>query len=201
MNQASLAAGAVAGGFHDPVHDAQRVFRAVMDAFARPGTVAELGGLVSAPPAVEPAAAALLATLADADAAVCLEERDEAAAAWIAFQTDAPVVVDPADAVFALLARGSDPAGWMWFPIGTDSYPDRSATLILPVAALEGGPVLRLEGPGIETSRLLAPLGLPEGFLAARQANAALFPRGHDHVLVAGTRLAALPRTTRITEA
>ncbi|MBB3949103.1 phosphonate C-P lyase system protein PhnH [Aureimonas jatrophae] len=201
MSRTSFAADAVTGGFEDPVHDAQRVFRAVMDAFARPGTIADLGPVVTVPEGIEPAAAALLATLADADAAVYLEERDEATAAWIAFQTDAPVVSDPADAVFALLARGSDPAVRAALPIGTDTYPDRSATLIVTVAALEGGAPLRLEGPGIQTSRAVAPLGLPEGFLAARRANAALFPRGHDHVLVAGTRLLALPRTTRITEA
>lgn len=201
MSRTTFAASAVTGGFGDPVHDAQRVFRAIMDAFARPGTIADLEPVVTAPEAIEPAAAALLAALADADAAVFLEERDEATAAWIAFQTDAPVVFDPADAVFALLARGGDPAVCSALPIGTDIYPDRSATLIVTVAALEGGAPLRLEGPGIETSRTVAPLGLPEGFLAARHANAALFPRGHDHVLVEGTRLLALPRTTRITEA
>ena len=39
----------VEGGLADPVFGAQTVFRAVMEAFAEPGTIAELGSLVTAP--------------------------------------------------------------------------------------------------------------------------------------------------------
>ncbi|KAB0677374.1 phosphonate C-P lyase system protein PhnH [Aureimonas leprariae] len=199
---ASLSASAVAGGFRNPVFDAQTAFRRIMDAFARPGTIADLGNFVEAPPALPPAAAALVATLADADVAVFLDAPGTGdAAAWIAFQTGAAIAAAPADAVFVVLAPASDPAGWGRFPIGTDSYPDRSATLLLPVEALEGGAPLRLSGPGIESSEVVAPRGLPDGFLASRAANATLFPRGHDLVLVAGARLLALPRTTSVKEA
>lgn len=193
---------AVIGGFSDPVFQSQDAFRRIMDAFARPGTISDLGGFADAPEPLSPAAAALLLTLADGDASVFLEGESEngAAAAWIGFQTGAAIVREPSEAALAVLTRRSDPAGWARFALGTDTYPDRSATLVLPVEAFEGGPPLRLSGPGIETEATLAPLGLPAGFLEARRANAGLFPRGRDLVLVAGTALAALPRTTRIEE-
>ena len=199
---AALSPRAVLGGFADPVFDAQTAFRRIMDALARPGTIAELGGLAEGPAPLTPAVAAILATLADGDAPVYLEDREAVEAVdWIAFQTGAAVPRDPAGAAFAVLESGSDPALWHRLPLGDEAYPDRSATLILPLDALEGGAPLVLAGPGIETTRTVAPLGLPEGFLDARAADAALFPRGQDLLLAAGSRMMALPRTTRIRRA
>lgn len=199
---AALSTSAVSGGFDDPVLGSQAAFRRIMGAFAEPGTIIDLGGFVSAPGPLTPAIATLLATLADADAPVFLEADDAAdAAAWIAFQTGAAVLANPAGAAFAVLSPMSDPAQWHRFSLGTDVYPDRSATLILPVEALEGGVSLSLSGPGIETTRRIGPLGLPAGFIAARAANRALFPRGHDLVLAAGAHCLVLPRTTRVEEA
>lgn len=196
-------ASAVEGGFADPVFDAQAAFRAALDAFAAPGTVADLGRRAAAPAPLGPAAAALLLALADGDAPVWLpdpEGADAEAAAWLRFQAGAPVTADPARAAFAALPEGDDPVGWARFPRGTPDYPDRSATLILPVRDLDGGPALALTGPGIEAERRIAPLGLPDGFVAAMAANRDLFPLGFDLVLVSGSRLLALPRSTRIRE-
>jgi alpha-D-ribose 1-methylphosphonate 5-triphosphate synthase subunit PhnH len=82
------------------------------------------------------------------------------------------------------------------FNIGTDEFPDRSATLILEVAALQEGFGARLSGPGIR-DRHLRVGGLPEQFWTERVELQELFPRGLDVVLTCGDRLAALPRTTR----
>ena len=199
----SIDAIAVEGGLADPVFGAQAIFRSLMGAFAEPGTAAEFGPLVSAPAPLVPAAAALLAALADGDTPIWMADPEgagRAAARWLRFQTGAPLAADPASACFALLSEGDDPAGWGRFAPGTPDYPDRAATLILPVRALAGGPPLHLAGPGIETSRHIAPAGLPTAFLPAMEANRARFPLGFDLVLVAGTAALALPRTTRIRE-
>ena len=197
--QANTHTAAYEGGFESPVFGAQAAFRSVMDAMARPGTIVDLGHPVSAPAPLETAAAAFLAALADYDSPVWFEADDaEAASAWVEFQTGAPVVGDPDKAAFAVLAKGSAVANWRRFSIGTASYPDASATLLLPVDALEGGDELILTGPGIETQAQIAPRGLPEGFVAAMQANAALYPLGLDVLLICGSRVSALPRTTRL---
>ena len=199
----AIATSAVEGGLADPVFDAQAIFRALMGAFAEPGTIADVGARVSAPRPLVPAAAAILAALADGDTPVWMADPPgdgEAAARWLRFQTGAPVTDEPARAAFALLPEGDDPAGWTRFPRGTPAYPDRAATLLLPVRSFAGGAALILTGPGIEAGRRIAPAGLPGGFLAAREANRALFPLGLDLVLVCGTAALALPRTTRLRE-
>lgn len=194
---------AVEGGFRNPVFDSQAIFRALMGAFAEPGTVAEFGSRVAAPEPLVPGAAALLAALADGDTPVWMADprgAGETAARWLRFQTGAPVTADPTDAAFALLPEGGDVAGWARFPRGTPDYPDRSAMLLLPVLRFAGGTPLVLAGPGIETEREIAPAGLPAGFVAAMAENRAGFPLGTDLVLVCSTAALVLPRTTRIRE-
>ena len=104
----------------------------------------------------------------------------------------------PTDAAF-VLAAGAPPA-LATLNAGTEEEPERGATLIIQVAALEEGRGWRLTGPGIEHEHRLHVEGMPAGFIAEWVANRALFPRGVDVVLCAGDRLAALPRTVAITE-
>ncbi|WP_420963576.1 phosphonate C-P lyase system protein PhnH [Brucella sp. IR073] len=187
------------GGFADPVFTSQAVFRAVMDAFARPGTIHDLGDVASAPAPIQPAAAAILLTLADFDTPVWFEAADSTEAEqWLAFHTGAVAVPDATEASFAVLNDMSSLDSWGRFAVGTAEYPDRSATLVLPVVSLEGGRELTLRGPGIEKTTAIAPRELPESFVEAIQANVVLYPLGFDVVLVCGTKALALPRTTRI---
>ncbi|PYE46959.1 alpha-D-ribose 1-methylphosphonate 5-triphosphate synthase subunit PhnH [Rhizobium sp. PP-F2F-G20b] len=191
----------VDGGFAEPVFGSQRAFRALMDAFARPGSVADLSDLAVPPAPMSPAAGAILLALADADTPVFFEMDMLGAKAWVGFHTGATAANDALSARFVLLAPDSDCAGWSRFAVGTAEYPDRSATLLLPVAALHGGQRLTLSGPGIETTTDIAPQGLPTGFAHVMATNRAGFPLGFDLVLVAGGEALALPRTTRIQEA
>ena len=61
-------------GFADPVADAQSCFRAVLDATSRPGTVKAAGTGLRPPVPLDPATAAVLLTLADADTPLGLDE-------------------------------------------------------------------------------------------------------------------------------
>ncbi|WP_138465881.1 phosphonate C-P lyase system protein PhnH [Poseidonocella sp. HB161398] len=179
------------GGFADPALEAASGFRELMECMARPGRIVEVAG--ARPPApLSPAAGVVLLLLCDADtplhlagAADCPEVRS-----WVGFHCGAPLV-PAADCAFALGDWAAlAPLGR--YRAGTPDYPDRSATLIVELPDLAPGGT-RLTGPGIaEEARL--PLPDPE----ALRANAARFPLGLDVIFTSGTRLAALPRSTRI---
>lgn len=189
------------GGFADPVFGSQAVFRRLMDAMASPGSIVDLGDAILPPTPLSPAAGAILAALADYDTPVWFEASNMSdAAAWLAFHTGAKASAEAVDATFAVLVPGSAAARWSRFAVGTPSYPDRSATLLLPVEDLRTGPSFELKGPGIETAVRIAPSGLPNGFAGAMTENRARFPLGFDLLLVCGREVLALPRTTRITE-
>jgi alpha-D-ribose 1-methylphosphonate 5-triphosphate synthase subunit PhnH len=192
----------LAPGFAEPALDAQRCFRALLEAMGRPGRVLRLGPLLAGPPApLGVAAAAAMLALADADTPVWLDAAARPAAAWLRFHAGCPILPAPGDAAFALVARGEATPPLEALAQGSEEEPHASATLVLQVAALEeGGGGWRLTGPGIETLHRLRVEGLPPGFRARWAANHARFPRGVDVILCAGDRLAALPRTVRIEE-
>lgn len=198
-----IPAEALTGGFADPVFDAQRAFRGMLDALSHPGRVVDLDTAATPPAPLMPAAGAVLATLADDTTPIWLDAAlmPTAVPAWIGFQTGAPVISDPDTAAIAVVSHAATMPALTTFAEGSAEYPDRSTTLILQVPALDGGPRLVLRGPGIAETAEIAPAGLPADFAARMAANRALFPRGVDLFLVAGSRIIGLPRTVRITEA
>lgn len=179
------------GGFANAPVDAAHAFRAAMTVMARPGVIEEVAGAV--PPApMSIATGVLLLTLCDPETpiALCGAHDCEDVRAWIAFHIGAPIVA--AGKAMFVLGTWEAVQPLDAYAIGTPEYPDRSATLIVEMDALgPEGAVLR--GPGIKD---VAALSLPD--LAPFQRNAVLFPLGLDFFFCAGSRLAALPRTTRV---
>ncbi len=193
---------AVAAAFLDPVHDAQACFRAVMNALARPGTIHAVTGLAEAPAPLSPVAAAIALALADYETQVFLDARLAAGtqvARYIAFHTGARLTATPSQASFALIADPASLGDLAEFALGTDTYPDRSTTLVLQVESLTRGTALKLQGPGIKGEARLAVTGLPADIADRLAANRMLFPRGVDLILAGPDGVAALPRTTRVT--
>ena len=195
---ADLGVGLLHPGFAEPALDAQRSFRKLLEAMARPGRILELEVAVEAPPGLSAAAAALCLTLLDSDSPLWLDpaEATGEAEAYLRFHCGCPLVEDPQRASFALVQ--GELADFSSFNQGDDLAPESSATLIWQVDGLwQEGP-LRLSGPGIEQEHRLGVEPLAEAFLDAWKDNGALYPCGLDLVLVCGSRLAALPRTTRL---
>ncbi|WP_102108351.1 phosphonate C-P lyase system protein PhnH [Oceaniglobus roseus] len=185
-----MQAATLEGGFGDGPRDAAHAFRAVMTAMARPGEIVTVAG--ARPPApLSAAAGVVLLTLCDPDTPLFLAPSHALPQVreWIAFHTAAPLC-PAAGAMFALGPWDALPLADL--PLGTSEYPDRSATLIVEVDRLdpEGA---TLAGPGIVGT---ARLSLPD--LAAFRENARLFPLGLDFVFTCGDRLAALPRSTKV---
>ena len=191
---------ALSGGFDDPVFQSQSTFRSVMDAMARPGTIAELAFPVNAPKPLSPAQGAIALTLCDQDTPVWLSPAlvTSAVPAWLGFHAGADVTTERAAARFAFSDRASGLPPFSAFSSGSQDYPDRSATLVVEVESLQGGAPLELTGPGIAETASISPLGLPKPFIALWEENRNLFPRGIDLILTAGKRLVCLPRSIRI---
>jgi alpha-D-ribose 1-methylphosphonate 5-triphosphate synthase subunit PhnH len=192
---------AVDGGFSDAVLEGQAVFRAMLDAMARPGSIHAVKGLERAPAPLTPVAAAIAATVLDADTPVWLGpvlSASPAVVAWIAFHTGAPVVANAGEAAFVLCCDPANIPALETFAQGSQEYPDRSATLILQVTSLDGGEALLLEGPGIPGQTLFSPTPLPRHFREQWQANGRRFPRGIDLVFAGPHSIAAMPRTVTI---
>ncbi|ANL32333.1 phosphonate C-P lyase system protein PhnH [Rhizobium phaseoli] len=192
---------ALTGGFAEPVFHPQSVFKMLMDGMARPGTIQTVQPDTAPPAPLGIAAGAIALTLCDHDTSVWLSQRlaKSAAPEWLGFHTGAPLTTEKAEARFAFTEAGTALCPFGLFAAGTQEYPDRSTTLIIELAELEGGRRLALTGPGIQTVAEIAPVGLPETFLRLWTENRALFPRGIDIVLTSGKRFVCLPRTTKIT--
>lgn len=169
----------------------QRLYRLLLAAVSRPGTVVDLAA------DLDDGRAALGALAALADAATTLHDGHGLLAARERGLLGAlPAAADTAQFVLADGRRTPDerlaPAR------GSLLAPERGATLVLDLDAVGEGPLaLGLEGPGIAGTTTLALAGLDRAWLERRAAWCDL-PLGVDVLLCDRHRLAALPRTTRI---
>lgn len=199
--EAAHAGTALAGGFGSPVFDAQSVFRNIMSALARPGSVVDLGVLSKPPQPLTGEAGAVALTLLDHETPIWCDQAlsaSPAVAEWLRFHTSARIVEAPSEAAFAFIAEPARMPPLSSFSPGTTEYPDRSTTLVVAVESLSGRDGANIEGPGIETRARIAPQPLPPAFWDQARANHALFPRGVDMLFVTAGQIAALPRSTRI---
>lgn len=195
------AASVSAPGFADAPREAQRVFRAVMEAMARPASLHALAPALSPPAPLTPELAAVALTLCDGDSPLWLDAalgREPAVAAWLRFHTGAPLAESPAGAAFALAAEPAALPPLADFAPGSEEFPDRSTTLVLAVTGFEGAEAFTVEGPGVRGSARFAPHPLPGDLAAQWRANRALFPRGVDLVFAGAGKVAALPRSARL---
>jgi alpha-D-ribose 1-methylphosphonate 5-triphosphate synthase subunit PhnH len=187
-------------GFADLARDSQRVFRAAMNAMARPGSIVTIDAALAAPEPLAPGAAALALSLCDFETPIWLDPALSNAATrdYLRFYTGAPIVEAPGKAAFAFFAGPLSLPNLAAFSLGSLEYPDRSATLIVQVRSLVAGRGWRMTGPGIDGQALLEVDPLPRDFVEHRHALRPLFPRGLDFIFVAKADAAALPRTILI---
>lgn len=192
---------ALALGFDDPPLDAQRVFRAVMNALARPGAIQALATTLVPPAPLTSELAAVALALVDHEAPLWLDAalaREVAVTDYLKFHTGAAIVTEPGDASFALIADATVAPSLDAFTPGVPEYPDRSTTIVFAVRELANVSGLTLEGPGIAGRCDLRAAPLPGDFRDQLSRNALLFPLGVDCLFTAPGRIAGLPRTTRI---
>jgi alpha-D-ribose 1-methylphosphonate 5-triphosphate synthase subunit PhnH len=142
---------ALSGGFAEPVFHAQSVFKRMMDAMARPGTIQTVAPDAEPPAPLGIAAGAIALTLCDHDTPVWLSSglAKSAVPQWLGFHTGAPVTNEKAESRFAFVENAAALSSFGLFSQGTQEYPDRSTTLVIELPDLENGRRLALMGPGI----------------------------------------------------
>lgn len=192
-------------GFADPVHDAQRTFRAVLDAMARPTTPQTLHVVGDAslrtPAPLSPEVGAILLALCDEHTPIWMDRalRDaETVPAWVRFHTGARLVDAPADALFAVASAPEHAPQLAELAQGTDEEPHLSATLLIDATNAEPQGSFTASGPGIDGEQVWDGRGIPAGFLVQWQEGRARFPRGVDVVFTTAASVRALPRTTAL---
>ncbi|MCY4317696.1 MAG: phosphonate C-P lyase system protein PhnH [Alphaproteobacteria bacterium] len=184
-------------GFADPVFDAQSIFRHVLTAMSEPGTIIHIGGELDPPSPLGHASAALALTLMDFETPIWLDGPVAAAASdWVRFHCGAPLTQTESEATFAIMSEAPNCLPLTRFNRGTDEYPEHGATLIIQVVAIEAEGTLSLTGPGIDGSRSIDVIGMPQDFWEQRAQTNSLFPRGVDLILTAAEVAVAIPRTT-----
>jgi alpha-D-ribose 1-methylphosphonate 5-triphosphate synthase subunit PhnH len=191
----------IAAGFHHDAFGSQAVFRAALDALSHPGRPHPMPLDCALPRHGQAAAAALLLAMLNADTRVWLSPllATTDAASWLRFHTGCQLVTQASDAQFVWVAMGDALPSLSSLRLGSDAYPDQSATCVIETIALNAdGAGWTLQGPGIQGQRQLHVTGLAPDFAMQWQHNHASFPRGVDVFLTTPTHVVGLPRTTHI---
>ena len=186
-------------GFKDPVHDAQQTFRALLDALARPG-IPQTTAVLTPPPKLFPSCAAACLTLLDLETTLWLQPGiPEAVKSWLLFHTSCQFTTHPQAANFALIWDIATAPSLDTFQLGTPEYPEASTSLFIQLPALQEGPPMALQGPGM-LNTLTINLPLPLEFWQQWQQMTAHYPLGIDSWCFAKDYVLGLPRTVRLTQ-
>lgn len=191
---------AVDADFAEPVLATQAIFRTALAALAEPGSVHVLPVEAPARGTLASGTVALCRALVDGDTPVWLDEAaaSEWALSYLSFHCGLRRSRDASAVAFAVVADARACPPLTSFCAGTPDYPDRSTTILLQVDDIDSAGAVRLAGPGIESVRSFAATPLGADFWRQVRVNGARYPLGVDIFFIAGRRIAALPRSTRV---
>jgi alpha-D-ribose 1-methylphosphonate 5-triphosphate synthase subunit PhnH len=189
---------------YDEVFDAQTHFRLIMDSMARPGKLNVLNGVAIEPPASLNRASALIGlALLNADVSYYAAENAPGIADYFITNTASrPAEAHEAD--FLFLPGQSDSDTLEAAKIGTLSYPETNAFVVIDVEAISTEPdttalALILSGPGVKGEKTVFVRGLnPELLLTICEKNAE-YPMGLDAILTdQNDQILCIPRSVKI---
>ncbi|MBT2758015.1 phosphonate C-P lyase system protein PhnH [Mesobacillus foraminis] len=192
----------------DVVHDLQSVYRKVVNATSRPGTISNLSNeaLYVDKGRFPCTAATLLLALTLLDQEVTFKvysaEADKTSREINQLTNSKAVKVNEADFIFVLqdAKEGSLEEAIELGKHGALMNPHKSATIIVEADCINKGEDLLLTGPGIEMSEPVS-VCLSGNWIESRKQRNREYPLGIDLMIVdKDHQLLALPRTTQIIE-
>ncbi|MDP1606567.1 MAG: phosphonate C-P lyase system protein PhnH [Rhodocyclaceae bacterium] len=168
----------------------QRVFRELVETYARPGDIRELGACIDGAATQR----VVLAALMDGEMTLADPHGQIDAADWPLLQAT-PGGAESARYIVANGRRAPD-----FQPVlGSLESPEFGATVLVEIDHVGAGALsLELSGPGVDGQRTLRLAGLHPDWLARRADWVGGFPLGVEILLFDAKRIVALPRTTRI---
>jgi alpha-D-ribose 1-methylphosphonate 5-triphosphate synthase subunit PhnH len=188
-------------GFEDPFLGPQQTFRVILEAMAHPGMPVKINHKLQFPERLNKASAAICLTLFDDETPLWTDlSWNSSALSWFQSQCGCSVVTEPCMAHFALISRPSAMPPLDDFKIGDYEHPEPAATLIVQVERFNDHNHKILTGPGIKNGTPFSPAGIHSQFWQQWQLQAALFPLGVDIFFTCKDLLAALPKTTQVSD-
>lgn len=186
------------------VHNAQEIFRSLVQAMSRPGTICDIAphAAVDNGNGISPYIMSVLMTLLDGEVKFAVAAEDGNSSGRLVRQLTYADYVEPEEADYIVVPHGNEHEKWTRAAIssartGTLESPERAATIIMEVENLKDGADVLLRGPGIEDKAGLKVDGYAEWLDIRREKNRE-FPLGVDMLLLDKQgSLAALPRTTQ----
>lgn len=168
----------------------QTLFRELLEAFSRPGSIRELSESLAGTSALR----AILATLMDGECSLADPHDLIAAEDWPLLQARRG---SPETARYVAVDGKKSPN---FMPaLGSLESPEFGATLLIAVEALgRGAQSISLSGPGIDGQCQLQFDGLHGDWLIQRAEWVSAFPLGIDLLLIDAQCIVALPRTTQV---
>jgi alpha-D-ribose 1-methylphosphonate 5-triphosphate synthase subunit PhnH len=192
---------ALTRAFENPELGSEQAFRAIVEAMARPGQLIKIKSKVNNIEMLNIASAAVCLTLLDDETPLWTDlSWNSTAVNWFQIHCGCSVVTEPCMAHFALITQPDDMPDLDDFKIGNEAHPENATTLIVQVNDFSDHQGKLLGGSLIKNTTHFAPSGISANFWEQWQRQAALFPLGVDVFFTYKDILAALPRTTQVTD-
>jgi len=188
-------------GFSEPVHEAQRTFKGLLDALSHPGQLYSPTVKIIPPEGLTPICASACLTLLDLETIVWLQPTlPNTVKNWLGFHTGCQFSEWPQDATFAIIGDMSSQSSLpdlKDFNQGSAEDPEHSTTMLIQVQDFTSGIAQRLNGPGILESIEIAP-NFPKTFWDQWTRNHHTYPQGVDCFLLSHNTVMGLPRTAKV---
>lgn len=194
---------------YDEIFDAQRHFRVILDAMARPGKINTFPKLeIGAAEGISLGQAYVALSLLNADTEFCFSYESSLGAEYIIANTNAvKTALEQADFIFE--DRPQTPHAVEVSKEGDPAYPETAATHVVTVDHLSdatnmpAGLLLELSGPGIEGKRNIRIDGPSEAWWNEIKLKNDEFPLGVDMMFVCDlpngdVQIACIPRSSHI---